>query len=89
MLMHTYGIQKNGTDDLICKAEIETQMQRPNVWTPKGNCVGWDELRDWDCHIYTTDTIGKILGWPKSSFGFFHKVLKKNRNEHLVDPIDY
>ena len=51
--------------------------------------MGWDELRDWDCHIYTTDTIGKILGWPKSSFGFFHKVLKKNRNEHLVDPIDY
>ena len=36
MLMHICGIQKNGTDDLICKAETETQMQRTNVWTPSG-----------------------------------------------------
>ena len=28
------GIQKNGTDEPVCKAEIETQMQRTNVWTP-------------------------------------------------------
>ena len=25
MLTHIYGIWKNGMDDLICKAEIETQ----------------------------------------------------------------
>ena len=25
ILMHIYGIQKNGTDEPICKAEIETQ----------------------------------------------------------------
>ena len=25
ILMHTYGIYKNGIDDLICKAEIQTQ----------------------------------------------------------------
>ena len=36
ILMHICGIQKNGTDELICKAEIETQMQRTNVWTKKG-----------------------------------------------------
>ena len=31
------GIQKNGADELICKAEIETQMQRTNVWLPMGD----------------------------------------------------
>ena len=28
------GIQKNGTYEPICKAEIETQMQRTKIWTP-------------------------------------------------------
>ena len=27
ILMHICGIQKNGTDEPICKAEIETQTQ--------------------------------------------------------------
>ena len=53
ILMHTYGIQKNGTDEPICKAEIETQMWRTNVWTPRVGKLGrgwwwWDELGDWD-----------------------------------------
>ena len=30
------GIQKNGTDESICKAEIETQTERANIWTPSG-----------------------------------------------------
>ena len=30
-------LQENCIDDLICKAEIETQVQRTNVWIPKGN----------------------------------------------------
>ena len=34
--MHTHGIQKNGTDESICKAEIETWMQRTNVETLNG-----------------------------------------------------
>ena len=29
-------IQKNGTDELICKAEIETQTQRKDLWIPGG-----------------------------------------------------
>ena len=29
------GIQKNDTDELICKAEIDTQMQGTNVWIPR------------------------------------------------------
>ena len=39
ILMHMCGIQKNGTDAPVFKAEIETQMQRTNVWTPRGERV--------------------------------------------------
>ena len=28
ILMHVCGIQKNGIDNLICKAETDTQMQK-------------------------------------------------------------
>ena len=48
ILTHICGIQKNVIYDLICKAETETQMQRINVWIPKGKEVGWEELGDWD-----------------------------------------
>ena len=40
-------IQKNGIDELICKAEIKTQMERINLRIPRGK-GGWDELGDWD-----------------------------------------
>ena len=36
ILTHICGIQKNGTDKPVCKAETETQMQGTNVWTPRG-----------------------------------------------------
>ena len=50
--------RKNGTDEPVCKAEIETQMYRTNVWTPRresGGGWGWwcDELGDWDWCVYT------------------------------------
>ena len=37
MLTHICGIQKNSTDEPVCKAEIGTQMQRTDVWTPRGD----------------------------------------------------
>ena len=48
---------ENGTDDPICKAEIETQTQKTHVWTPRGGggaeWVGRLELTYmWICHIY-------------------------------------
>ena len=58
--MHICGIQKNGIHDLIYRAEIETQMQRTNVWIPRKKTVGCEELGDWDQHIYTIDTMYKI-----------------------------
>ena len=48
ILTHICGIQKNGTVELVCRAEIETQMQRTNVWTPRGEGGEWAELGDWD-----------------------------------------
>ena len=29
----------------------------------------------------------EILGWPKSSFWFFHTILRKNPNKLLANPI--
>ena len=45
--------QKNGIDDTICKTEIETQRKRPV--DSKEERKGWDELREWDWHVYTID----------------------------------
>ena len=58
ILMHICGIwKKNGTDDFTCKTE--TQMKRTDVWILRGKGE-WDELRGWDWHIYTIDTMYKI-----------------------------
>ena len=52
--MYVCGTLKNGTDELVCRAEVETQMLRTNIWTPRGGetAVGWGwwcaELGDWD-----------------------------------------
>ena len=40
ILTHLCGIQKNGTHELVCKVEIETQMQRRSIWTPRGESRG-------------------------------------------------
>ena len=52
ILTHICGLQKNGTDEPGCKAEIETQMQRTNVWTARGESGGgawwWYESGDWN-----------------------------------------
>ena len=33
ILMHIYGILKDGNDNPICKTEKETQMYRTDFWT--------------------------------------------------------
>ena len=43
ILTHICGIQKNGTDEPICRAGIERQMQRTDMWTRREG-GGWDEL---------------------------------------------
>ena len=46
ILMHMCGIQKNGIDKSICKAEIETDVQNEQMDT-KGGRGWWEELEDW------------------------------------------
>ena len=65
ILMHIWGIQKNGADEPVCKAEIETQMQRTNVWTPREESM-WGEgvggRMNWEIgiDIYTLICIKQI-----------------------------
>ena len=35
-----YNLLENGTDEPVCRAETESQMQRTNVWTPRGESGG-------------------------------------------------
>ena len=43
-----WSIEKWYIDDLICKAEIETQGKRTNTWIPRGKGGWWEEVGDWD-----------------------------------------
>ena len=46
--MHVCEIlKKNGTDEPFCIAEIETQMQRMDMWI-QWERGGWDKLEDED-----------------------------------------
>ena len=47
MISFICGILKNDTKELIYKTEIESQMQKTNLWLPGGK--GWmEKLGDWD-----------------------------------------
>ena len=50
IITHICGIQKNGTDEPICRAEIETQ--RTSMWTQWGK-EGWANWEIRILHIYT------------------------------------
>ena len=45
--INTYYVEarKSGSDDRICKAEAETQMERTNMWIPRGkveSVINWE-----------------------------------------------
>ena len=42
ILMHIYGIYKDGNDNLVCKTAKETQMYRTVFWTlwERGGMIG-------------------------------------------------
>ena len=55
ILTQVCGIQKNGTDEPICRAGIEAQTyQRMDLGIRGGGRVSWDKMREWHGHIYTT-----------------------------------
>ena len=48
--MHVYGIKKNGTDEPICRTEIEMQRQTAVSWTQGGaERLGQTQY----CHVHT------------------------------------
>ena len=56
ILTHIYGIQEDGTDEPICRAAMEMQIQRTDLWTQgsgkevEGGMNGESKLGN----IYTT-----------------------------------
>ena len=75
ILMHIYGIQKDGNDNPICKTEKETQMYRTDFWTLWGRRRGWDVLREQHQNMYIiygeTDHQPRLDAWDKCS-GLVH-----------------
>lgn len=52
ILMHTYRFQKNGTDEPTCRAGVEMQAWRTDLWTQQGKeRVG--QMERVTLHIYT------------------------------------
>ena len=43
MLTHIYGIQKDGTDESICRAAMEMQISRTDLWTWGNRGLGVEE----------------------------------------------
>ena len=49
------------------KKPRDKQMWKTNIWTPRSGEEGWDELGDWDWHVYIIDinTMDKIGPYSK------------------------
>ena len=82
ILMHICRIQKNGTDELVSKAEIETQMQRTNVWTARGERgCGDGGVMNWEIGIDIYTVI--CMKWITNK-NLLHKKQTKKKCESLV-----
>ena len=44
--------RKNGTDEPICRAGLEIQMYRTDLWTKQEEERGWDELKEQHQNVY-------------------------------------
>ena len=60
ILIHIYGIQKNSTDEPICKAAVEMQTLRTDMWTQWGKKrVG--QIKNVHYHMIRQITNGNLL----------------------------
>ena len=92
IILHICGIQKNGTDELICKAETETQMQRTNVWVLRGegeNGKNWEIGINIYTLLYIKQLTNNLLYSTVSSIfctGLYEKrIQKKNRYMYMYN----
>ena len=72
---------ENGTDEPVCRAEIETQMQRTKVWTSRGESGGgwgWGVM-NWaiEIDIYTLMCI-KLMTNKNLLYRKINKIKFKN-----------
>ena len=47
-ITYMWNLKKNHTNEPIQKTEMELQMQKTNLWLPRGKGGGRDKLGDWD-----------------------------------------
>ena len=65
---------KYDTNELIYKTETDSQIQKTNLWLPKGEGEGRDKLGVWDQQIQTTIyKIDKQQG-PTVQHGELHSI---------------
>ena len=63
---YMWNLKKIGIDNLICKADGDTDIENKGM----GERGRWDELEDWDWHIYIIDTMYGIgRGFPGGLYG--------------------
>ena len=48
MILLIYGLFKNDANELIYRREIDSQIQKTNLWLPKGKGWGGIHLEVWD-----------------------------------------
>ena len=53
--------KKNGSEEPRGRTGIKMQKRRVDLRTRGGEGVGWDEVREWHGHIYTTKC--RMDGW--------------------------
>ena len=80
--MHVCGTQKNGTDEPVCRAEIETQMQRTNEWTPRGESGGGGGVMNWEIGIDMYTLI--CIKWITNKNLLYKKINKIQKKKSVV-----
>ena len=63
MISPTCGVFKKGTNELICKSEIEVQMQKTNLWLAagRGGEINWEVGMDIYRLLYIKQITNKNL----------------------------
>ena len=64
IILLIYGIQKSGTNELIYKTEIESQIQKTNLWLPGckgGGGINWEIGIDIYALLYIKQITNKDL----------------------------
>ena len=54
MILLKCGIKKKGTNELIYRIKLESQMYGKKLWLPRGEGLGRDKWGIWNRHIHTT-----------------------------------